>query len=159
MIHKVKYLLVISNKAFNLFVIGQLTEALVLGGLCFIGLVLLHFNYPLLISVIIAVTSLIPVAGVFIGAIPSIFILFIAEPIQALWFILYIIVLQLVETNLIYPRVVGDSLGLPSLWVLLAILVGGGLMGVMGILLSVPIVSVLYQLIKEYTQKKATSVK
>jgi predicted PurR-regulated permease PerM len=153
-INKVKYLLNISNKTFNLFVIGQLTEAFILGVLCFIGLLIFKFNYPLLISVIVAVTSLIPVAGVIIGAIPSIFILFMAEPIQALWFILFIAILQLVEGNLIYPRVVGDSLGLPPLWVLLAIIIGGGLIGILGILLSVPIISILYQLIKEYVSKK-----
>jgi predicted PurR-regulated permease PerM len=152
--NKIKYLFNICNKTFDRFVIGQLTEALILGILCFIGLVIFRFNYPLLISVIIAVTSLIPVAGVVIGAVPSIFILFMAEPIQALWFILYIIVLQLFESNFIYPRVVGDSIGLPALWVLLAIVVGGGLMGVLGILLSVPIASVIYHLIKEYTDKK-----
>lgn len=153
-INKVKYLLNISNKTFNLFLIGQLTEAFILGVLCFIGLLIFKFNYPLLISVIVAVTSLIPVAGVIIGAIPSIFILFMAEPIQALWFILFIAILQIVEGNLIYPRVVGDSLGLPPLWVLIAIIIGGGLMGILGILLSVPIISILYQLIKEYISKK-----
>jgi predicted PurR-regulated permease PerM len=112
------------------------------------------FHYPLLISVIVAVTSLIPVVGPIIGAIPAIFILLMAEPLQVLWFIVFIVLLQQFEGNIIYPRVVGHSIGLPPLWVLIAIIISGGLMGVLGMLISVPAVSVLYQLLKEDVNKK-----
>ena len=151
---KTRYVLNISNKTFGSFVLGQLTEALILGVLCFIGMLIIGFHYPLLISVIVAVTSLIPVVGPIIGAIPAIFILLMAEPLQALWFIVFIVLLQQFEGNIIYPRVVGHSIGLPPLWVLIAIIIGGGLMGVLGMLISVPAVSVLYQLLKEDVNKK-----
>ncbi len=151
---RIKYILHLSNKIFTRFVSGQLIEALILGVLCFIGMTIFRFNYPILISVIIAVTSLIPVAGPIIGAIPAVFILLMAAPLQAIWFIVFITILQQLEGNIIYPKVVGDSIGLPALWVLLAIIIGGGLMGVMGMLLSVPTASVLYQLIKEDANKK-----
>jgi len=151
---KIKYVLNLSNRIFSRFVTGQLMEALILGVLCFIGMLIFGFNYPLLISVIIAATSLIPVAGPIIGAIPAIFILLLANPIQALWFVVFIIILQQIEGNVIYPRVVGDSIGLPALWVLLAIIVGGGLFGILGMLLGVPTASVLYHLIKENANRK-----
>ncbi len=122
--------------------------------LCFIGMLVFGFHYPLLISVIVAVTSLIPVVGPIIGAIPAIFILLMAEPLQVLWFIVFIVLLQQFEGNIIYPRVVGHSIGLPPLWVLIAIIISGGLMGVLGMLISVPAVSVLYQLLKEDVNKK-----
>jgi len=153
---KLMHLLKLSNGIFGRFVTGQLTEALILGVLCFLGMVIFGLKYPLLISVIISVTSLIPVAGPIIGAIPAIFILLLAEPIQALWFIIFIVILQQIEGNVIYPRVVGGSIGLPALWVLLAIIVGGGLFGILGMLLGVPTASVLYQLIIENTNRKLT---
>ncbi len=136
----------IINRTFTRFLVGQLTEALILGSLCFVGMVLLRFEYALLISVLIGLTSLVPIVGAFVGLVPSAFILLMISPRQALGFLVFIIVLQQVEGNLIYPRVVGSSIGLPPLWILLAITVGGGMFGILGMLLAVPLTSVIYQL-------------
>jgi len=152
---KVKHILSMANEIFSQFVTGQFIEAIILGALCFIGMMIFGFDYPLLISVIIAVTSIIPVAGPIIGAIPAVFILLMAEPLQALWFIVFLIILQQLEGNLIYPRVVGDKIGLPALWVLIAIIVGGGLAGILGILLIVPTTSLIYQLVKKDVNQKS----
>jgi len=146
---KLLKVLQLSNETFTKFISGQLTEAVILGVLCFIGMLILGFEYPILISVIIGITSLIPIVGSIIGLMPALFILLMIEPIQALWFLLFIIVLQQVEGNFIYPRVVGGTIGLPPLWVLLGIVIGGGLFGVLGMLLGVPALSVIYQLLKE----------
>ena len=137
------------NHTFTRFVVGQLTEALILGALCFAGMVLFRFEYALLISVLIGVTSLVPIVGAFVGLVPAVFILLMVSPRQALGFLVFIIVLQQVEGNLIYPKVVGGSIGLPPLWILLAITMGGGMFGILGMLLAVPVTSVLYQLAGE----------
>ena len=137
------------NHTFTRFVAGQLAEALILGALCFAGMMLLDFEYALLISVLIGLTSLVPIVGAFIGCVPAVFILLMTSPRQALGFLVFLIVLQQVEGNLIYPRVVGGSIGLPPLWILLAITVGGGMFGILGMLLAVPITSVIYQLAGE----------
>lgn len=139
----------ITHDTFSHFVIGQLTEAVILGVLCFIGMNIFGFDYALLISVLMGITSIIPVVGPLIGLIPALFILVIISPIQALWFLLFILVLQQIEGSFIYPRVVGGSIGLPGLWVLSAITVGGGLFGILGMLLAIPLVSVAYKLIKQ----------
>ena len=117
--------------------------------LCFIGMVALRLAYAPLISVIIAVTAIIPIAGPYIGAIVSALLLVMVSPPQALGFLLFIVILQQLEGNLIYPRVVGSSIGLPGLWVLLAVLIGGGLFGLLGMLLSVPAASVCYTLLRQ----------
>lgn len=142
------------NNTFTRFVIGQLTEALILGSLCFVGMVFLRFEYALLISVLIGLTSLVPIVGAFVGLVPAVFILLMISPRQALGFLVFIIVLQQVEGNLIYPRVVGSSIGLPPLWILLAITVGGGMFGILGMLLAVPITSVIYQLMGEVITRR-----
>lgn len=131
------------------FIAGQLTEAAVLGTLCFIGMVIFGFEYPLLISAIIAVTALVPVAGAIAGAIPSALILFLAKPSSAMWFIVFIAVLQQLENNFIYPKVVGKSVGLPPILTLAAIIAGAELWGAAGIMLGIPLVSAAYTLIKE----------
>lgn len=134
---------------FSRFVSGQVTEAAILGGLCYIGMKLFRFEYALLISFIIGITALLPVVGAIIGTVPCAFLLFLVKPISAVWFVVFIIILQQLENNLIYPKVVGKSMGLPPLPVLLAILIGAKLGGCVGILLAVPITSVLYGIIKE----------
>ncbi|MBR5495839.1 MAG: AI-2E family transporter [Oscillospiraceae bacterium] len=134
---------------FTNFITGQTTECLILGVLCFIGMLIFGFPYPFLISVIVAVTALIPIVGAYIGLIPSLFILAMVKPMYAVWFLVFIIVLQQLEGNFIYPKVVGSSIGLPAMWVLIAITVGGSLFGVAGMLLAVPTTSVIYQLIKK----------
>lgn len=144
----------VMNKTFGNFVIGQLTEACILGLLCFFGMLVLKFEYAVLISVLVGVTSLIPIVGAAIGLIPSIFILLLVNPSHALGFLIFIIVLMQFEGNLIYPRVVGGSIGLPSLWVLTSLIVGGGLFGILGMIIGIPMASVVYQLIKEDIQHR-----
>lgn len=141
-------------EVFSRFVSGQITEAAILGGLCYVGMKLFRFDYPLLISFIIGITALLPVVGAIIGTVPCAFLLFLVKPISAVWFVVFIIVLQQLENNLIYPKVVGKSMGLPPLPVLLAILIGAKLGGCVGILLAVPITSVLYGIIKEKLDEK-----
>ena len=139
----------LTSDTFTKFVSGQLMEACILGFLCFFGMLLFRFPYAPLISVIIAISALIPVAGAYIGAILSALLLVMVSPVQALGFLVFLLVLQQLEGNLIYPRVVGSSIGLPALWVLTAVSVGGGLFGLLGMLLSVPAASVLYTLIRQ----------
>ena len=139
---------------FSRFVNGQLTEALILGVLCFVGMAILGFQYPLFISTIIAVTSIIPMIGAVIGCIPAVFILLLVDPMMAVWFIVYIVVLQQIESNTFYPKVAGDSVGLPAVLVILAVIIGGGIGGILGMLIGVPLASVIYRLLKEDTEKK-----
>lgn len=129
---------------FSKFVGGQLTEALILGSLCFIGLILFNIPYAPLVSVLIGITSLIPVVGAFIGIVPSLLIIAMESPTQALVFLVFILILQQLEGNLIYPKVVGNAIGISGFWVFLAITVGGGLFGILGMLLGVPMMAVAY---------------
>lgn len=144
----------LANITFTKFITGQCIEAFILGFLCFIGMTIFSMPYALLISILIGVTALIPVFGAFIGAIPSIFLILIIDPIKALWFIVFIICLQQFEGNVIYPKVVGNSVGLSAIWVMFAMLVGGSTLGLVGMLLGIPTFSVLYSLTTEYTNKK-----
>ncbi len=139
----------ISYNTFSNFISGQLFDALLLAILCFIGMTLFGFDYAPLISIIIGITNMIPVAGPIIGTIPGAAILLLVNPIDALWFVVFVIVIQQIDSNFIYPKVVGNSVGLPSLWVLFAITIGGGLAGVMGMVLGVPILSIIYALVSE----------
>lgn len=143
-----------ANEIFGGFIGGQLTEAAVLGLLCFIGMSIFGFPYAMLISVLIGVTSLIPVLGAYLGIIPSAFILLIESPSTALWFLIFILILQQLENNLIYPRVVGNAIGIDGLWILLAIIVGGSLGGVLGILLGIPLLALLYSLLRQKTRQR-----
>lgn len=143
-----------TNKAFSGFIAGQLTEALILGVLCFIGMTIFSFPYALLISVIIAVTSVIPIFGAYIGTIPSAFIIMVIDPPMAIWFIVFIIVLQQIEGNFIYPRVVGNSIGLSGVWVILSLMIGGGLFGLMGMILGIPAFAVIYALLRSITANR-----
>ncbi|GAB6106206.1 AI-2E family transporter [Fusibacter bizertensis] len=136
------------NQIFSGFVGGQITEAFILGTLCFIGLLIFNIPYAPLISVIIAVTCLIPFVGAFIGTIPSVLIIAMESPSKALLFLVFISILQQIEGNFIYPKVVGDAVGISGFWVFLAITVGGGLFGVLGMLLGVPLMAVLYTVIR-----------
>ena len=142
---KIMYLGKISNEAFSNYIGGQFIEAIIIGVLCFIGMLVLKMPYALLISVLVAVTALIPIFGAFIGTIPSAFIILIIDPMKALWFVIFIIVLQQVE---------GSSLGLPPIWVMLAMIIGGNTFGLIGILLGIPIFSVIYKVFKEFVDKR-----
>jgi predicted PurR-regulated permease PerM len=137
------------NDKFRRFLGGQLTEAIILGMLCFIGMTILSLPYAPLVSTLVAVTAVIPIFGAYIGAIVSAFIILMDNPLSALIFLVFLVVLQQVEGNLIYPRVVGDSIGLSGLWVLLAVIVGGGFFGIPGIFVGIPVMSVLYDLVRE----------
>lgn len=151
---RIEEVAVITTATFKKFIFGQLTEALILGVLCFFGMVIFGFPYALPISIMIGVSNLVPIAGPIIGTIPSTLILLLIDPVKALWFILFIVVLQQIEGNIIYPRVVGQSIGLPPLWLLLVVILGGGLFGVLGMILGVPIVTVAYQLLVSDLDKK-----
>ena len=129
---------------FARFLSSQCKEALILGGLCFLGMQLFHFPYPVLISAVIGITNMIPYLGPVAGTVPCALLMLLVQPRAVPWFILYIILLQQLESNLIYPRVVGQSIGLPSAWVLAAIVIGGGLSGISGLLLGVPLAAVFY---------------
>lgn len=140
---------------FTNFVSGQLIEACILGGLCFLGMTIFRFDYAPLISVIIAVCALIPVAGAYLGAVLACLLLVMIDPMEAVWFLIFLVVLQQLEGNIIYPRVVGTSIGLPGLWVLAAVTIGGGLFGFPGMLLGVPIAAVLYTLLRDDVRRRA----
>ena len=141
---------------FTNFITGQVTEAAILGGLCFVGMTIFRFDYAPLISVVIAVSALIPIAGAYVGAIVAFLLLVMIEPMQAVWFVVFLVILQQLEGNIIYPRVVGTSIGLPGLWVLAAVTVGGGLFGFSGMLLGVPCTAVIYALVKADVDRRLT---
>lgn len=143
-----------ANRTFQNFISGQVTEALIIGVLVFIGMLIFGFPYAVLCSVIIAVTSVIPIFGAWIGTIPSAFIILMATPSKAIWFVVFIIVLQQLENNLIYPRVVGSSIGLDGIWVLFAIIVGGSLFGLAGVILGIPAFAVLYAIVRRITNRR-----
>lgn len=144
----------VANETFQRFIGGQCTEAVIIGTLCCIGMLILRIPYALLIGFIVGITSLIPIFGAFIGTIPSALIILIINPIKAIIFLIFIIVLQQVEGNLIYPKVVGNSIGLSAIWVMFAMLVGGSLLGFLGLLLGIPLFAVIYKLIRENTNKR-----
>ncbi len=144
----------LSSQCFSNFISGQLMEACILGLLCFVGMTIFRFEYAFLISLMIGSTAIVPIVGAFIGTVPAVFLLFLVDPMQAFWFIVFILVLQQIEGHLIYPKVVGESVGLPALWVMLGILVGGGLGGVLGMLLGVPLFTVVYKLFGQLIQKR-----
>ena len=123
--------------------------------LCTIGMLILRLPYATMIGALVAFTALIPIAGAYIGAIVGAFMILMVSPVQALIFIIFILILQQIEGNLIYPKVVGSSIGLPGIWVLAAVTVVGGIMGVFGMLLGVPIAACVYRLISEDVKRKA----
>ncbi|MBE6631527.1 MAG: AI-2E family transporter [Ruminococcaceae bacterium] len=141
-------------RTFSKFVTGQLTEAVIIGLLCFIGMLIFRMPYAGVISVLVGATALIPVFGALIGTIVGAFLILITSPVKALWFVIFILILQQLEGNLIYPRVVGKSVGLPGIWVITAVTVGGNAFGLVGMLFSVPVCSVLYTAFREYISKR-----
>jgi len=151
---KLAKLAVVTADTFRRYISGQCIEALILGSLCYIGMLIFRFDYALLISTVIAVTALIPVAGAYIGGAVAFILLAIISPIKAVMFIVYLVILQQIETNLIYPRVVGSSLELPGIWVIFAVTVGGGAFGILGIMFAVPVMSVVYKFMREAVVKR-----
>ncbi len=142
------------HRNFSNFITGQCTEAVILGLMFVVSMTLLRFDYAVMIGVLIAFTALIPIVGAFIGCFVGAFLMLVDDPLKAFWFVVLFIVLQQVEGNLIYPHVVGNSVGLPSIWVLAAVTVGGSLMGVLGMLIFIPLLSTVYVLLREDVDKK-----
>ena len=137
----------LSNNIFGKFVYGKILDSLIIGVLCFIVMSICGFDYPPLISVIIGVTNVIPVFGPFIGAIPSIFIMLMIDPIEAVWFTVFILILQQIDGNLIGPKILGNSIGISGFWIMASVIIGGGLFGFFGMLLAVPLFSTFYVLL------------
>lgn len=143
---------------FGNYLIGQIIEASILGVLCFLGMMVFRFDYPLLISVLIGITSLVPMVGPYIGVLIAFRILVMINPAKALLFIVFIIVLQQIEGYFIYPRVVGKGIGLHGIWVILSVMVGASLGGVTGIIIGVPIMAIIYKLISRDINRKDRQV-
>ncbi len=148
--------LIMSNKAFAGFISGQCIEVAVIGLLCFIGMLIFNFPFAFMVSCIVAITAFIPIFGPFIGTAIGAFLILLENPIKAIWFVIFIIILQQIESNVIYPRIMGKQVGLPGIWVLVAVTLGGGFFGIVGILVSVPICSVLYAMFDRWIKVKLT---
>lgn len=145
-----------TNSAFSNFLTGQCLEAIILGLLFVPAMAIFKMPYIPLICVLIAVTALVPLVGAFVGCVLGAFFILVTDPMLAVGFVIMFLVIQQIEGNLIYPRVVGESIGLPGMWVLLAVTVGGGFFGVVGMFLMVPLASVIYTLLREFTHKRLT---
>lgn len=148
------YFFRVFHESFRGYIIGQSVEAVILGLLCAVGMLIFRFPYVAMISALVAFTALIPVAGAYIGAIVGAFMILTVSPLKALLFLVFIIILQQLEGNLIYPKVVGTSLGLPGLWVLAAVVIGGGIMGILGMLIGVPFAGALYRILKDFVNER-----
>ena len=143
-----------THRTFFSYVTIQCTEAVILGALCFVGMLIFRFPYALVISVIMVFCALIPIYGAIFSCVIGALLVLIENPMQAIGFVVFILVLQQIETNLIYPRVVSTSINLPPMWVLLAVTVGGGLFGIPGMLIAVPITSICYTLLGQKTHRR-----
>ena len=144
----------LSNQVFSSFLSGQCVEAVILGTLFVITMSILGMPYAMLTGIVIAITALIPIFGAFIGCVIGMLLIVMVDPVQAVWFLVLFLVLQQIEGNLIYPHVVGNSVGLPSIWVLVAVTVGGNMFGILGILVFIPLCSVLYALFAMFVKKR-----
>ncbi len=152
-----------AQRIFNNFIVGKAIDSLIIGIICYIGLTLLNIEYAALFSFIIGMTNMIPVFGPFIGAIPGIFILLIMDPGQCLTFIIFVIILQQFDGNILGPLILGDKLGLPSFWILFSVTIGGSLFGIVGMFLGVPVFALFYFTVKEFAnirleKKKLTDI-
>lgn len=152
-VSKIDYFVSVFNDSFHRFIVGQCTEAVILGVLVTLGMFILNLPYAPMIGATMAFTALIPVVGAFVGGGVGVFLILMQSPIKALVFLIFIIVLQQLENNLVYPRVVGSSIGLPGIWVLASVTVGGGVLGIAGMMLGVPLAASLYRLIREFVSK------
>lgn len=144
----------LTGRNFSNFITGQCTEAVILGAMFVVSMAIFRFPYAVMVGVLIAFTALIPIVGAFVGCFVGAFLIMVDDPVKAVWFLLLFIVLQQIEGNLIYPHVVGNSVGLPSIWVLTAVTIGGSLMGIVGMLIFIPIISTIYALIREDVNEK-----
>ena len=144
----------LAEKTFTNFISGQCTEALILASMFSLSMTIMNLPYALLVGLLIGATSLIPIIGTFVGCIIGALLILLVDPMKALVFVILFIILQQIEGNLIYPKVVGDSVGLPGIWVLFSVTVGGSMFGVTGIIVFIPLVSVLYSLFRRYIYEK-----
>ena len=156
---RLQRVLTTANRCFSGFIVGQSINGLILGVLTWLGMRIFGMPYALMVGVLSGTTSLIPIIGGYIGAALGTFLVFTANPSLSLWFLIFIVALQTLQGNILYPRLVGDSVGLPSLWVLAAVSVGGGLGGVGGMLVAVPLTATAYILVREWVQKKKEAAK
>lgn len=147
------YVIEVIDDCFHNYIVGQCIEAVIIGVLCTFGMSILQLPYATMVGALIAFTALIPVAGAYIGAAIGAFMILTVSPIKALIFLIFIVVLQQLEGNIIYPKVVGSSIGLPGIWVLAAVTIGGGVLGITGMLLGVPLAAAIYRLIREDVNK------
>ncbi|MGM9662296.1 MAG: AI-2E family transporter [Oscillospiraceae bacterium] len=152
-VEKLRYVLTTLDSCFHRFIVGQCTEAVILGLLCMAGMALLRLPYAVMIGTLVGFTALIPIAGAYIGAAVGAFMILTVDPLKALIFLIFLVILQQLEGNLIYPKVVGTSIGLPGVWVLATVTVGGGVMGIGGMLLGVPLAAAVYQMLRRDVQK------
>lgn len=152
---KVLYVTGIFNVSFHRFIVGQCIEAVILGVLCIIGMLIFRFPYAVMIGIFIGCTALVPIAGAYIGGGVGAIMIFTVSPFKAVMFVVFLVILQQIEEQLIYPKVVGSSIGLPGIWVFAAVIVGGGLFGIPGTLLGIPIVSAIYQIIVNDIRKRS----
>lgn len=156
---KIKYFLNVTDNMFSSFIAGQVVEAFILGSLCAIGMWIFQFPYALPVGAFIGITALIPIIGAWLGGAVGFLLIAVESPLKAVLFIVFILVLQQIESNLIYPKVVGTSIGLPGIWVLAAITVGGGLAGIVGMLVGVPIFATAYTLLQHSVRGRLNSPK
>ena len=150
---KILDVLKVIDGSFHSYIVGQCLEAVILGGLCAQGMLALQLPYALMIGALVGVTALIPIAGAYIGGVVGAVMVFSVVPVKAIVFVVFLILLQQIEGNLIYPRTVGASLGLPAIWVLAAITIGGSTMGILGMIVFVPMTSAIYQLLRRYVHR------
>ena len=150
---RVRYCVKVFNDSFHRYIVGQCIEAVILGVLCTVGMLILKIPYATMIGALITITALIPIVGAFLGAGIGAFMILTEEPYKALIFLIFIIVLQQVEGNLIYPKVVGTSIGLPAIWVLAAVTVGGAVFGIAGMLIFVPLTAAVFKIVKDDLNK------
>ncbi len=150
---RIYYILKVVNECFHKYIVGQCVEAVILGVLCTLGMLVLRLPYAAMIGALVAFTALIPVAGAYIGAAVGAFMILMVSPVKALIFLIFLVVLQQIEGNIIYPKVVGNSIGLPGILVLAAVTVGGGILGIPGMLLGVPLTAAIYKIVKDDINK------
>jgi len=144
----------VANQAFSNFIIGKCIDAIVVGLMCTGGMLLLNIPYAVMIGAIVGVTALVPIVGGYIGLIIGAFLILMISPVQALKFLIYLLIMQTFEGNVIYPKIIGDTVGLPPMWILISVTLGGTLLGVPGMLIGVPFVSTIYTILGEHVNER-----
>ena len=151
---KAKEICSVASNSFASFITGQFTDAFLLGSMCFIGMLIFRFPNAAVVSIIIGITALVPIIGPIVGEVIGCLIIFMESPIKALFFIIFVLILQMIDNNLIYPRIMGKSVGLPGVLVFIAVVIGGNIGGILGVLLGVPTASAIYALVIDWLKNK-----